>query len=216
MGAQEVTKNTWRVLDYLESWHSIEASLMGSEEPYDHKAKGSSRPPVSDAALDLIEANREASHVLEPLLEELKMTRASYSGISAAWILMHTRHNPSAIPNWRANDSTEWKAVMAICHLLAQAVAAKMDGPDGPYLLRVYTSRKAVEEALGDPRGATNGKVRTYTAHYSYRIIDAEIERLMDEGYSEMAARQYLKDRGVSGPRISRARAFVREERGAA
>jgi hypothetical protein len=206
---KEQEKNSWEVLKYLESWHSIEPSLMGSDEPYDHKAKGSSRPPCSDNALDLMHANAEARTILAPILERLEGT--AYGGVVKA-----IRHDPSAIPNWRAAQGRPWRMVRGLCRIVARSVAKHHDTPEGPYRLRVAVSRREIEDALRDPREKTNGTLRTYTAHYSYRIIDAEIERLISEGYSEMAARQYLMDRGTSAPRISRARAFVREERGVA
>jgi hypothetical protein len=213
---EEVERNSWEVLKFLEVWHHVEPSVGQNEEPFDRKHKGSSRPPCSDAALDLIHANAEASSVLSPILEELEASKASYSGIRASTLLGSLREHPGLLPAIRAEQGATWQALRAFCYLVAQAVASKMDGPDAPYRLTIRLSRKEVEGALGDPREKTNGKVRTYTAHDAYRIIDAEIERLMEEGYSEMAARQYLMDRGTSAPRISRARAFVREERGVA
>jgi hypothetical protein len=212
----QVERNSWQVMKYLESWHSIEPSAQGSDEPYDRKAKGSSRPPCSDSALDLIEANTDASLALSRPLEEMMNSGVEAYGIRASVLLRELRDKPGLLPNIRAAGGEEWKALRRFCLLLAQVVAVRWDGPDGPYVLRVRVSRREVEEALRDPNTAPPGKARTWTAHDAYRIIDSQVEELMGEGMSEAAARGYLMDRGVSGPRISRARAFVREERGVA
>jgi len=206
MDREQIEKNSWQVLKYLESWHQIEPSVGQNEQPYDHKAKGTTRPPCSENAVDLMIANREPSRVLEPILRRLKGT--AYGGVIKA-----IRHDPAAIPNWRGAQGKEWRGARGLCRIVACSLAKEHDGPDGPYELKVAITKREVEDALKNPNHDPPGKVRTYTAHYSYRIIDSQIEELMAQGYSEMAARQYLMDRGVSAPRITRARQFVREER---
>lgn len=209
MGDKQIEKNSWTVLGYLEVWHCIEPSVGQNEMPYDRKAKPGSRSPCSENALDVIDANAQAASRIDAILEDLAGT--AYGGV-----VKHLRQDPGAVANWRARQSREWRALRGLCRIVAMRLARSYDGPGGPYVLPpVKLGKRSVAQALRNPnRDSPPGKARTYTAEHSYRVISEQIDDLISQGYSEAAARGYLMDRGVSGPRISRARRFVREERG--
>jgi hypothetical protein len=126
----ELERNAAAVGRYLEIvHHKVERAIVGSEEPYDRKSKGSSRPPMSEPALLLAMKNRHASKILEPLLHEMRHRADTWNGIRFSELLEAVRYDPAAARNWRRKrteeESAKAEAWWKMCVLLARTAQAR-------------------------------------------------------------------------------------------
>lgn len=72
---------------------------MISEEPFDRKARGSSRPPLSERSLRLIDEpdNRDAARLLAPLVRELRRSAVSIGAVRCDAMLAALESDPGVI-----------------------------------------------------------------------------------------------------------------------
>ena len=190
-------RNAANVKRYIELWPLFERSSQISEEPFDRKHKGESRPVVSDTVLALMEANRDASLIILPLLDDLQKTSVEYEGILFSELLADLRYNPSLMRRWRnpltaetAEDKLYAEALEAMCSLVARTAMAERDTSQSRLELRVVT-RPEDEEARAKTNQA-RGKERTHDKESSYRLIGAEIEQVMKEEDCNLTAAKGL------------------------
>lgn len=187
------------------------------------KERGSSRPPLSENALDLSEANRELTAVLSGLIRPRHMPSGELQGRQAWEILSDMLFDATAVRRWRseadAGKPTNLRACLDLCRLMA-GVLAERRGPD--YRLpRVVTTPKRAAELLAE-RGeqAKNPnreapKVRKITARDSYRAMVRDMECWVEAGtHSKEGAKAAKADElGCSIWRVRDAIKFVNTER---
>jgi hypothetical protein len=187
---ETVERNSWQVLKYLENWHRIEPGTGTNEQPFDRKHKGTSRPPISDRALVLTKKNEAASAVLSPLLAELERGGKQMGGVAFSDILKTIRQDPGAVRRWRALEGKEWRALRALCRLVARVVASERDAPTEPYEIVVYTDPKDAEADSPRQAAARHREAGRRVSHEEAKLKRARRIRQIQEreGCSENAA----------------------------
>ncbi len=123
-----LNRNASAVRAYIvEVWPRLEKPGGVPDVPFGRKHKGTTRPPTTDRALRLMDANRHSSKILAPLIRELRAHDVSHNGIKVNGILLAVEYDPAAARNWKAKDAPEETALWKTCLLLAQAAQAKWD-----------------------------------------------------------------------------------------
>lgn len=238
MSRPQVQENSWAILRYLEVlWQRYERMTTVPETPMNRKEKGLSKPPVSDNALKLMLRNREASARLEPLLRELRRHDVSHGGVRANEVLDAVRDDPGSVRRWRAAHDTDtpgpdrdrWRALRAVCVLLAQALESRHGGAE-PYVLDVQTDPRD-EEARSRVQAAARdreAKLKDVRERGRQKRLERlrEIRRSEEERYGECsvesAMRLWMSEAYMSWDTIRRAitnepeEEELRQEKGAA
>lgn len=98
-------------------------------EPLGKKARGSSRPPATEAAMDFWHENSDAARILNPMIRELSTQNHAWKGIYFSTLLTLLYADPTVIPRWENRETEEDRnhisAFFKMCRLLADAVKAK-------------------------------------------------------------------------------------------
>jgi hypothetical protein len=144
------------------------------------KAKGEGDAPVGPYALVLMHANRGASMVLKPYLEELKNRRDKWQNVQYRDLLSWVVYDPGVVKRWKAAESAEdalyGQAYEKMCLHLAYAVEARYPG------LELSVTTNPEDEQLdtfeqGRSRDANN--VKTHNAHRRYRRLCEEMDDII-------------------------------------
>ncbi len=124
-------RNASAVRAYIvEVWPRIEKPGGVPDVPFGRKHKGTTRPPTTDRALRLMDANRHASKILAPLLNEVRAHDISYGGIRVNSILFAVEYDAAAARGWKAENAPEDDVLWKLCLLLARAAQANWDGKE--------------------------------------------------------------------------------------
>lgn len=116
-----VYRNADAIRSYLELWPVFaEASLMGSDEPYDRKARGSSRLPMSEKGILFMfegeglgvkaseaEESERALFYLRSALADLHKSSVRIGGVSFAEVCAELWHDPGAVRRLEASRFPE-------------------------------------------------------------------------------------------------------------
>lgn len=194
----------------------LERSTAISDEPFDRKARGSSRAPLPDSALWLIESNRDAIRILNPIVAEVRASGVSYRGARFDWMLSALSEDPGVVRRWEARrtafEERRADALEEMCLLVAYAVRDRY-GPERE--IRVVTNPRDEELPSGTTPRQARDRERKLDARDSWRKMAASVERVeREQGASreaakEMVAREY--DCCVST--VEKALTFVKRER---
>lgn len=226
-----VDRNAGRIMRYLETWPTrVEASLMGSDEPYKHKARGSSRVPTPDGGLRFMfeeglgvaagDDSEQALAYLRSSLRDLERGSTRAEGTTLRGILLELWRDPGAAARWEAasargdseEDEAMHRAFRKLSLLLAQVLDAKFPGAEVTVGTEEERERAATQRAYNVERRA--GK------EYALRTIGEAILRYKERtgcGTEEAVRRFREKLKGDDEQDQSRARcyealAFVRGE----
>jgi hypothetical protein len=200
----ETNRKASKVYTYLTLVRSkIEPGAYLSEEPLSRKARGSSRPPVSESVLTLMELNSRAASVLDPLIEELAATNTEIGGHRCDGMLSELASHPGCERSW---SEQKRGALWGMCVLLASATDTDFE---------VYASVSGIA-GVGEGNPATKREARKLDTRDSYRLIVAEIERIEREtGMGREEVKRHLRDtRDWSIGKQNDALGFVKRERG--
>ena len=225
MLARTVGRNADRILTYLEIvHHQILPGGGVPETPMSRKERGGSRLPLTDAAVDIAEANAALTSVLGGILRPRNAPAGNLCNGEPAWrVLSALLFDATAVRTWRAEESDNRPQNMRACEELCRRMAlvlATRQG-NGYVLPRPVTSARTAAAVLAE-RGeqAKNPnreapKVRKVTAHDSYRAIVRDMEAMVEDGdYSKEAAKwTKAEELGCSIWRVRDAIKFVNKER---
>lgn len=217
---KSIERNARQIMSYLENVHHRILPGGGVPDvPMGRKERGGSRPPLAESAMDLAEANAQFTAVVGTVMRPRHFPAERIRGIPAWRILSDVLFDPTAVRRWRARrldgDAAPLRAFEELCLLLAAIIAARHGAHYRlPYV--VTSPRRAAEilaEQQADPRKEAP-KVRRLTARDSYRAIVADMERMVEQGYSKRAAKVTKAEQlGCSIGRIHDAISAVNKER---
>lgn len=198
VGKKEISRHVYRNADeirrYLELWPIFaETSLMGSDEPYDRKARGSSRVPMPEKGVLFLfdgeglgvtgcEAPGDALSYLAAALASLYSSPTRIGGTSFADVARALWNDPGAARMWeeadRFGDGTEEDKVMQTAFrgfslLLSYTLAAAY--PDAVVTLGTDEQRARAATRLAYNRERRSGK------EYALGEIGGAILRLKEE-----------------------------------
>lgn len=211
-----ITHNAEQVSKFFEFRDQGQKGTVGSH--FNREAdvgKPESEPPLSfkgHLSLDDEENSHFRKHVYLPIITKLPGTKI----YKPAQIL---EHNPGALREWKKeeteNHKTQLKKFRRLCKFIATQIERREPG------LRVFYNVDPQDEEARPKTREARDKERTWNKNYSYRLIGAEIERVMiEEECSLTAAKGLVAQRTnltlgtpCSVPRVEKAWCFYKSER---
>lgn len=212
-----ITHNQRQVAKYLEFRDPLTMkNTAGSFFSNEADRKGESKVPLSEKGhifwSDRDGNNQHFGKHIRPILREIEDKEVYVP----AKLL---EHDPTALRRWRAGETENDRYWMKRFDHLCKFVAALLErrNPGLRVLCNIYPE---YEEARPKTRQARD-KERTWTKEHSYRLIGAEIERVMiEEECSLTAAKGLVAQRTnlklgtpCSVPRVEKAWCFYRAGR---
>jgi hypothetical protein len=192
---------------------TIFKGTAGSYFSLEADRRSESRVPLSERGHKSLDADDNAHfrrHVL-PILYRI----ADKEIFKPAFLL---EYDPTALRRWRAGETENDKKQMEKFNRLCKFVATQLDivWPG----LRVFFVINPEDEEVNTPREA-HDKRRSYRKEHAYRLIGAEIERVItEEGCGIEAAKGLVSQRDnkelgtpCSIPRVHAAWLFYRKEK---
>lgn len=228
---EHVHKNCFAIMKYLELWPTrAEPSLMGSDEPYKHKSRGSSRPPTPDGGLRFmgdeglgVEAGEDSIQALAYLrhsMRDLTTGGVRIGGIAFREVLLELWRDPGAAAKWETararNGSKEEKAMQQAFYKFSLLLAWVLERKFSDALVTVGSEEQRERAAT---QRAYNVE-RKVGKEYALGVIGRAILRYKEDsgcGIEEAVQRFMGPLKGDEQGNHSRARCweaikFVREE----
>jgi hypothetical protein len=239
---ERVFRNASVIRRYLELWPVfVEQSLMGSDDPYDRKARGSSRPPTpEEKGLAMMgegllvrwddpqpftgedpgrePADGRAQRALRGAISELRRSDATrVGGVPFSRVVSLLWQDPGAVPRWLAGGTKTDRAMRAAFRghslLLAWSLEAVCPGA----VVELDPKGEELLREIGP--GGKVGEARAvpkWVVEDSYRRIAEGVHALESEGYSRDAAIATKAERlGLPEPRVREAVERTEEKRSA-
>ncbi len=215
MGKREVLRNAREIEKYLEVLlPKLEPSGGIPETPMNRKARGSSRPPISEHVMRLWLSNPHAGRINNILREAAQSTEDVELAGRAMWkVLSDVLFDHTAIRRWKAAGGVEERRFWMLCQLLAQRLAVIYDTPQGPYELRVYI------HPTDEPERQKTRTAQKIDTSYTRRLMVRQLEEVEEEtGYKGLMAMEILCERKAkegkdwSVPKLRKARECINRE----
>lgn len=210
-----IAQNGAEIQDYILLLRAkLERCGSVPETPISKKYRATTSTPVGESLYDLVDANREAARVLEPLFASVMRSRAAPRGYRHDIMLIDILTSPGCEADW---PPKRIQAFEAMCELIAYRLWTR----EPETRLRVVLSVRSQHQTLADYVSApsdepatTKRQARRHDVRESYRRIVAQIEALESEGHTREEAKARMRDAlGCGKTRIDDALSWVKAER---
>ena len=183
MGERDVNRLAGEVRKYIERvLPQLERTGGFPDSPMDRDAKGESNPPVGERAMLLWYVNRDASRVINPILEELRRGRHAYGGHQYRDMLERATYDSGAFARWLGASNAGPKrrqAFWTMCLHIAR-VAIIRHGDTLTLDVQASPDATADDEVVWDTNSVAP-KQRRITKVDKYRDVAARCERIRME-----------------------------------
>ncbi len=155
--------------------------------------KPESSPPVTDTALELIgnTHNADAAQKLEPIFRDMVLsgdTTEDYM-MKLLGVAGLRQGDPGAVRRWRAGETDSDKLLARFFERAIKYVAQRLEERYPGVEIKVTLDPE--DDPVNSPREA-NDRQRTWTKEFSYRLIGAEVKRVMEEEECNLTAAKGL------------------------
>jgi hypothetical protein len=212
---KDVLHNAREIERYLETLlPKLEPGGGIPDNPMNRKARGSSRPPVSDYVMRLWRSNPYLNQVNDVLKRATLLGDDGLEGRPIWHILSDCLFDHTAIRRWKAEGGINEKRFYMLCMLMAQRLADKHDTPQGAYRITIYI------EPTDEPERQRTRQAQKANTRYTQRRMVEQLEEVEEEtGYRGQMAMEILSERKQkegydwSPRRIKEARTVINAER---